>query len=128
MGFPTENSAAERLCKYLNDVGSATANEIKDATGLSYQTTARAYQEGYMKRIVGTGINGSYIYSLTPLMRDFLAMGSTRYEGAIVPPRQAPAFVPWTGKANIRTDRIDTSRSYMSVASDITPDYWRRTR
>ena len=121
MGFPAENSAAERLCKYLNEVGSATAAEIKEATGLSYQTTARAYQEGYMKRIVGTGINGSYIYSLTQLMRDFLAMGSTRYEGAIVPPRQAPAFKPWTGKFNLPTDRIDASRSFKTCSGVPSP-------
>jgi hypothetical protein len=120
MGFPAENSAAERLCKYLNEVGSATANEIKDATGLSYQTTARAYQEGYMSRIVGLGINGSYIYSLTPLMRDFLALGGKRYEGAIVPPRQAPAFKPWTGKYNIVNPRLQ-ERSFHTCSGVPSP-------
>lgn len=118
MAFPPENSSAMQVCKYLKDVGSATASEIKEATGLSYQTTARAYQEGFMTRLVGKCCNGSYVYSLTPQMRDFLAMGATRYEGAIVPPRTVQ-FKPWTGKHNLPTDRINAGRTFITLSSAI---------
>ena len=125
MAFPVKNSAADQVCKYLKDVGSATANEIKDATGLSYQTTARAYQEGFMTRIVGVACNSSYVYSLTPQMRDFYAMGATRYQGAIVPPRQVNMFTePMTGYGASLTQGLREpirDMSFMRASSQCLP-------
>lgn len=87
MAFPAENSAVEQVCKYLAEAGQATASEVKKATGLSVNTTARAYELGFLTRYAGMNTNAAYVYEVTPKIREFLAFGGERYQGTIVPPR-----------------------------------------
>lgn len=98
MAFPAKNSAYERVCQYLADVGPATAATIKEATGLSYNTVARAFDCGFLTREQGQYCASPYIYNVTPQVRDYLAMGAEAYEGELVKPRSVNMFTkPMTG-------------------------------
>lgn len=123
MAFPAENSAAERICKYLKDAGPATAGEIKEATGLSHNTTARAFDAGFLTRQPGSYASAAYIYSITPQVRDFLATG-VRYQGEIVPHAEPRPFRPLVGyTASLTRNLREPIReiSFMRTSSQYLP-------